>query len=179
MDAIELIREQVARCNAEGVGILCCPEGILGGLADNVAGPVDFAIGVDTGELAKVLSPLASDSVTTIIGFTELGMHGRLFNSAAVFHRGAVIGVYRKLFPAIRESIYTASATRRRYSPWEISHLELSSATIPTSRSPREQWRHRARRCCSFQPATLFRRREQMLLRRAERPTRRALRKTT
>jgi predicted amidohydrolase len=108
MEAIDLIREQVARCETEGIEILCCPEAILGGLADYSAGPVDFAISVDDGQLARVLSPLASDTVTTILGFTELAENDRLYNSAAVFHRGDVTGVYRKLFPAIRKSVYTA-----------------------------------------------------------------------
>jgi predicted amidohydrolase len=54
------------------------------------------------------LTPLASDVTTTIIGFTELGEGGRLYNAASVFHRGTVTGVYRKLHPAIRQSVYSA-----------------------------------------------------------------------
>jgi predicted amidohydrolase len=46
--------------------------------------------------------------VTTILGFTEMLGDGRLYNSAAVFHRGSVAGVYRKRHPAIRKSIYQA-----------------------------------------------------------------------
>jgi predicted amidohydrolase len=42
-----------------------------------------------------VLAALASSSVTTIVGFTELTGGGLLHNSAAVIHRGSVIGVYR------------------------------------------------------------------------------------
>jgi predicted amidohydrolase len=52
--------------------------------------------------------PLASDSVSTILGFTEITGTGHFYNSAAVFHRGSVIGLYRKLYPAIRRSIYSA-----------------------------------------------------------------------
>jgi predicted amidohydrolase len=33
---------------------------------------------------------------------------GRLYNSAAVFHKGSVIGLYRKVHPAINRSIYDA-----------------------------------------------------------------------
>jgi predicted amidohydrolase len=33
---------------------------------------------------------------------------GRLYNTAAVFHQGSVIGLYRKLYPAINRSIYDA-----------------------------------------------------------------------
>ncbi len=107
MEAIGLIRERVPWCEAEGVRILCCPEAVLGGLADYAAPPADFAIDVERGQLETVLAPLASDTVTTIVGFTEIRA-GRLYNAAAVYHRGAVAGVYRKLHPAIRKSVYTA-----------------------------------------------------------------------
>jgi predicted amidohydrolase len=80
---------------------------VLGGLADYAARPADFAIDVESGQLSAELAPLASDTVTTILGFTEISA-GQLYNSAAVFHKGAVAGVYRKLHPAIRKSIYRA-----------------------------------------------------------------------
>jgi len=106
MDAIDLIRERVVECEAEGIEILCCPEAILGGLADYAPHPRDIAIDVESGRLESILAPLASKTVTLICGFTELGENGLLYNSAAVFHKGTVIGVYRKLHPAIRKSIY-------------------------------------------------------------------------
>lgn len=108
MEALALIREQVDRCESIGVEILCCPEGVLGGLADYSDRPTSIAIGVDSGQLTEVLAPLASDTVTTILGFTEVDRAGHLYNSAAVFQRGAVVGVYRKLHPAIYRSIYEA-----------------------------------------------------------------------
>ena len=107
MQAVELIRARVAWCEAQGVEILCCPEAILGGLADYAVRPADFAIDVDGGQLEAVLSPLASDTVTTIVGFTEISA-GRLYNAAAIYYRGAVAGVYRKRHPAIRKSVYDA-----------------------------------------------------------------------
>lgn len=106
--ALSLIRERVEWCESEGVEILCCPEGVLGGLADYAPQPMTFAIDVEGGQLHAALAPLASDRVTTIVGFTERASRGRLFNSAAVFHRGAVLGVYRKLYPAINKSVYAA-----------------------------------------------------------------------
>jgi predicted amidohydrolase len=108
MDAVERIRERVKWCETEGVEILCCPEAVLGGLADHAKCPGDFAIDAESGQLEAVLAPLASDAVTTIVGFTEISGTGRLYNSAAVFCKGAVAGVYRKLHPAIRRSIYPA-----------------------------------------------------------------------
>jgi len=106
MCALDLIREQVAWCEAEKISILCCPEAILGGLADYSDRSSAFAIGADKGQLAAVLTPLASDRVTCIVGFTELGCDGSFYNAAAVFHSGQVQGVYRKVHPAIRRSIY-------------------------------------------------------------------------
>jgi predicted amidohydrolase len=108
VEAVELIRRRIESCEAEGVEILCCPEAILGGLADYAVSPADFAIDAEGGGLEAVLAPLASDTVTTIVGFTEISGAGRLHNAAAVFHRGAVVGLYRKLHPAIRKSVYQA-----------------------------------------------------------------------
>ena len=107
-EAVGLLCAQVARCEAEGVEILCCPEGFLGGLADYVSRPADIALDVEAGQLHELLSPLASDRVATILGFTEIDRGGRLYNSAAVWHRGTVAGLYRKLYPAINRSVYEA-----------------------------------------------------------------------
>jgi predicted amidohydrolase len=109
-EAVELIAEQVKACEAAGVDILCCPEAVLGGLADHSERPADLAIDVESGQLRTRLSPLASDSVTTMVGFTEAGSDGRLFNSAAVFSKNEVVGVYRKIHPAINRSVYTPGA---------------------------------------------------------------------
>jgi predicted amidohydrolase len=110
MEVVGLIREQVNWCESQGVEILCCPEGVLGGLADYASSPTGIAIDVERGQLQALLTPLASDRVTTIVGFTEIDRSGRLYNSAAVFHRGSVAGVYRKLYPAINRSVYAAGA---------------------------------------------------------------------
>ena len=109
LDAIHLIQERVAWCESEGVSILCCPEAILGGLADYSEDPARFAIRTDNSQLAKVLAPLASETVTSIVGFTELADH-QLYNAAAVFHRGRIAGLYRKLYPARRRSVYSAGS---------------------------------------------------------------------
>ena len=116
MEALSLIRVRGEQCEAEGVAILCCPEAILGGLADDAEDPSRFAIAA--GRLDSVLSPLSNERVTTIVGFTELADGGRLDNSAAVFHRGSVIGIYRKLHPAINRSGTSVAATFRS-STWD------------------------------------------------------------
>lgn len=109
-EALTLVRNQIEHCEALGVAILCCPEGILGGLADYAERPTDLAIDIEGGGLQPTVRRLASDSVTTILGFTEVDSSGRLFNSAAVLSRGTVVGVYRKLHPAINRSVYRAGS---------------------------------------------------------------------
>ena len=46
MEAISLIAERVKACEAAGVEVLCCPEAVLGGLADYSDCPADLAIDV-------------------------------------------------------------------------------------------------------------------------------------
>ena len=111
MEVLGLIREQVDWCESQGIEILCCPEGILGGLADYASRPADIAVDVEGGQLHALLALLASDRVAIILGFTEMDRGGRLYNSAAVFHKGSVAGIYRKLYPAINRSVYGAGDT--------------------------------------------------------------------
>ena len=107
LEILKLIRMQIDWCEANDVGLLCCPEAVVGGLADYSNEPEKFAINVENGQLNQVLSPLASKAVTTIVGFTEID-RGYFFNSAAVFHRDSVVGIYRKNHPFINKSIYKA-----------------------------------------------------------------------
>ena len=106
--ALSLIRTQVDRCEALGVEILCCPEAVLGGLADYVERPSEIAIDLSGDGIQSIATALASHLVTTIVGFTEIDRDGRLFNAAAVLSGGSVAGIYRKLHPAINTSVYQA-----------------------------------------------------------------------
>lgn len=109
MEALPLIKGCVEQCEADDIAILCCPEAILGGLANYSRDPTRFAVA--TSRIGSVLATLASDTVTTILGFTELTDDGALHNSAAVLHRRRIAGVYRKQHPAIRRSMYAAGET--------------------------------------------------------------------
>ncbi|MBV9610914.1 MAG: carbon-nitrogen hydrolase family protein [Acidobacteriaceae bacterium] len=48
-----------------------------------------------------------SRAVISIIGFTELGCNGALYNTAAVFQYGRVAGLCRKIHPVLRRSVYS------------------------------------------------------------------------
>ena len=71
MDALDLIQDRIRWCESEEVSILCCPEAILGGLADFSEDPGRFAITITSGEsgIASLLAPLASETVTRRAGF--------------------------------------------------------------------------------------------------------------
>ena len=100
VEAISLIEDRVAWCESEGVSILCCPEAILGGLADYAENPERFAIRTDNGHLARVLAPLTNDSVTSIIG---------LQNSPTV----ASSTTQQRYFTKVESLVYTANCIRQ------------------------------------------------------------------
>ena len=60
----------------------------------------------------------ASKSVTGIVGFRTVDA-GKLYNAAAVFHGGKVVGIYRKRHPAIG-SRCTAQVIKARCSWWVL-----------------------------------------------------------
>ena len=103
--ALELIRLQVDRCATLGVEVLCCPEAILGGLADYSAEPQSLALTRE--QVAEQVVPIAHREMTLIVGFSEAGDDGHLLNAAAVVRQGELVGVYRKRHPAIRRSVYS------------------------------------------------------------------------
>src|SRR5438046_6606874 len=119
-EAIDLIAVQVSACEAIAAEFRCAPAGLLGGLADYASRPYEIAIDVRRGQLQQALEPIASETVTTILGFTEID-DGRLFNSAAVVYKGSVTGVYRKLHPAINKSIYESGHDTPVFKPNDLT----------------------------------------------------------
>lgn len=61
-------------------------------------------------QLEKVLTPLSSEKVNLILGFTELD-GSTLYNSAATFFTGRIAGIYRKIHSAIRRSVYSPGSS--------------------------------------------------------------------
>jgi 5-aminopentanamidase len=107
--SLESIRNAIDACEAQHVDILCCPEAIVGGLADYAHDANAHAI--ETSALTHAFASLASHRVTTIVGFTERSTGGALYNAAAVLRRGTISGIYRKRHPAINRSVYAAGSS--------------------------------------------------------------------
>jgi predicted amidohydrolase len=120
MAALELIRARVRWCETEGVDILCCPEAVLGGLADDAESPRDFAIGVESGQLQALLAPLASKSVTAIVGFTEAAGAGKLYKPPPCFTpegspASTASAILRSEGPCIAQGIKARSSPPARF----------------------------------------------------------------
>ena len=89
MDAIGLIAEQVRTCESAGAEILCCPEAVLGGLADYSSRPADIAIHVESGRLqAASQADREHNRHDNCRLYSSRRPNGQIFNSAAVFSKG-------------------------------------------------------------------------------------------
>ena len=97
----ELVAAYLDRAQVEGVEIVCCPEALIGELANESDGdtPATVALSVADGELDDAIAPLLGWDLTIVVGFTERGTDGRLHNAAAVISDSKVSGIYRKTYP--------------------------------------------------------------------------------
>jgi 5-aminopentanamidase len=97
----ELVLDFLDRARAEGVDLVCCPEALIGELANESDGdsPSTAALSVADGELDEAIAPLLGWGMTIVVGFTEKAVDGRLHNSAVVISDTAISGVYRKCYP--------------------------------------------------------------------------------
>jgi predicted amidohydrolase len=103
MEAIGLIADQVKTCESIGVEFLCCPEGILGGLADYASRPYEIARDVQNGHLRRAKrSRRFSGSLKS----------ARTVDSSTLrrsFAKGRQLAcIASKLHPATNRSIYDA-----------------------------------------------------------------------
>ena len=84
--------EQAARDRVE---LLCFPECFLTGYPDTAEAAREGAFALDSPQVMKLLDKTARLDPTFVVGFNEL--RGRdLYNTAAVVHKGHVLGTYSK-----------------------------------------------------------------------------------
>jgi predicted amidohydrolase len=93
--ALNCVRDVAARAQAEGAALLCFPEGFLQGYLTEAASARRNALDLSSPAFAAVLSRLPRSGPMLVIGLIEME-DGRLFNTAIVVDRGAVVGRYRK-----------------------------------------------------------------------------------
>ncbi|CAN7208415.1 carbon-nitrogen hydrolase family protein [Neorhizobium sp. LjRoot104] len=94
--ALACIAEVAAQAEYEGARLLCFPEGFLQGYLTDEISARRVALDLSSPEFDAVLRRIPKTEMTIVIGMIETE-GGRLFNTALVIDRGAVIGRYRKI----------------------------------------------------------------------------------
>jgi len=94
-EAVQWIERCAAGATREGARLVAFPEGFLQGYSTQAAVVQRRAIDLAGPAFAAVLQRLAAVRPTLVIGLLER-QGSRVFNSAAVIHRGGLTGVYRK-----------------------------------------------------------------------------------
>jgi predicted amidohydrolase len=93
--ALNCVEEVAARAKTEGALLLCFPEGFLQGYLTDEKSARRNALDLTSPAFKAVLDRLPKTRPMIVMGLIEVEK-GRLFNSAIVVDRGAVIGRYRK-----------------------------------------------------------------------------------
>jgi predicted amidohydrolase len=106
--ALRCAVDVAARAQAEGALLLCFPEGFLQGYLTEEAPARRNALDLASPAFAAVLERFPKNPMI-VMGLIEVE-DGRLFNTAIVVHRAAVIGRYRKAHLLDGERIFEAGS---------------------------------------------------------------------
>src|SRR2546425_12277755 len=89
------VLQGLERADRERVEIVCFPECFLTGYPDTEELTRKSAFAGDSPQMLKVLDRTGRFNTTAIVGFNEL--RGKdLYNTAAVIHKGHILGTYSK-----------------------------------------------------------------------------------
>lgn len=94
---LDRFQEGLARADRERVEIVSFPECFLTGYPDDGERARAGAFAADSPTMMRVLDATTGHEATAIVGFNEL-RGDDLYNSAAVVHRGHLLGIYSKCF---------------------------------------------------------------------------------
>jgi predicted amidohydrolase len=107
--ALRHLADMVEQAHAEGASLLCLPEGFLQGYLTDERPAREAAIGLSSSVFEDVLGRLPKNGPMLVLGLIEID-DGRLFNTAIVVHRRALIGRYRKAHLLDRERCFDAGS---------------------------------------------------------------------
>jgi predicted amidohydrolase len=130
--ALNCAADVAARAESEGAALLCFPEGFLQGYLTEETPARRNALELASPAFEAVLSRLPRTGPMIVMGLIE-AERGRLFNTAVVVHRGAVIGRYRKVHLLDREHIFDVGSDSRAF---EISGLRFGINICRDTRFP-------------------------------------------
>jgi predicted amidohydrolase len=107
--ALACATDMTARAEAGGASLLCFPEGFLQGYLTEEASARRNALDLASPEFKLVLNRFPETGPMIVMGLIEVE-GGRLFNTAIVVDRRAVIGRYRKAHMLGSEQIFEAGS---------------------------------------------------------------------
>jgi predicted amidohydrolase len=107
--ALNCVADVAARAETEGASMLCFPEGFLQGYLTDETPARRNALDLASPAFEAVLNRLPKTGPMIVMGLIEVEQ-GRLFNTAIVVDRGAVIGRYRKTHLLGSEHIFEAGS---------------------------------------------------------------------
>ena len=107
--ALNCVADVTARAETEGALLLCFPEGFLQGYLTDETPARRNALDLASSAFEAVLNRLPKTGPMIVMGLIEVE-DGRLFNTAIVVDRGALIGRYRKAHLLDGEQIFDAGS---------------------------------------------------------------------
>ncbi len=107
--ALAWLAEVAARAAAQGAALLCFPEGFLQGYLTEEAPARRNALDLASPAFAAVLARMPKTGPVIVLGLIEIE-DGRLFNTAVVVDRGALVGRYRKTHLLGGERVFGAGS---------------------------------------------------------------------
>jgi predicted amidohydrolase len=107
--ALNCVADVATRAETEGASLLCFPEGFLQGHLTEEGPARRNALDLPSPALEALLNRLPKTGPMIVMGLIEVE-EGRLFNTAIVLDRGAVIGRYRKAHLLGGEQIFDAGS---------------------------------------------------------------------
>jgi len=119
--ALNYVADVAARAESQGASLLCFPEGFLQGYLTDETSARRNALDLASPAFEAVLNRFPKTGPMIVVGMIE-AQEGRLFNTAIVVDRGAVIGHYRKVHLLGGEQIFDAGSDSRIF---EIAGLRF------------------------------------------------------
>ncbi len=110
--AVQVVTEFAGQAQAAGADVVCFPECYLQGYDVSRAHVAASALSLDSKPFRAVLDQLKHLDAVLVLGFIERD-RSEFFNTAAVLHRGRVLGRYRKVHLLRAEAqVFSPGATR-------------------------------------------------------------------
>lgn len=107
--ALHCAADVAARAEAGGASLLCFPEGFLQGYLTDETSARRNAVHLASPAFEAVLNRFPTTGPMIVMGLIEAEA-GRLFNTAIVVDRGALVGRYRKVHLFSAESIFSSGS---------------------------------------------------------------------